>query len=101
MSLTKQFLKSKPFCKVTFSLPTEAASDAEEVRVVGDFNQWNWKKGVAMKKKDGKYFAVVELPKDQSFEFRYLMDNQKWENDWNADGYASSPFGVDNSVVTT
>ena len=42
MAIKKQFLKSKPVCKVTFSLPAE---EAKKVSVVGSFNEWNAKKG--------------------------------------------------------
>ena len=38
MAIKKQFLKSKPICKVTFSVPAE---EANNVVVVGDFNEWN------------------------------------------------------------
>ena len=41
MAIKKQFLKSKPVCKVTFSLPAE---EAKKVSVVGSFNDWNEKK---------------------------------------------------------
>ena len=38
MAIKKQYLKSKPVCKVTFSVP---AKEATKVAVVGDFNEWN------------------------------------------------------------
>ena len=38
MAIKKQFLKSKPVCKVTFTVPAEKA---QSVSVVGDFNKWN------------------------------------------------------------
>ena len=100
MGLKKQFLKSKPVCKVTFSLPKEAVTGAKEVKVLGEFNDWDWTKGVPMKTKNGSYTAVVELPAGKSYQFRYKADNNVWENDWAADNYVPSPFdGVDNSVV--
>ena len=37
MSLTKKYLKSKPICKVTFTVP---ASEASTVAVAGDFNNF-------------------------------------------------------------
>ena len=43
MSIKKQYLKSKPVCKVTLSLPKEAAESAKKVTVVGDFNDWDKK----------------------------------------------------------
>lgn len=40
MSLKKQYLKSKPLCKVTFRLNAEAAGDAQEAALCGDFTDW-------------------------------------------------------------
>ena len=41
MSIKKQFLKSRPVCKVTFRVDKEAANTAEKLYIVGDFNQWD------------------------------------------------------------
>jgi len=85
---------------VTFILPKEAASDAKEVRVLGDFNDWNWEAGPAMKSTKTEFKATVELATGRSYQFRYMIDNKRWENDWNADDYTTSPFtGIENSVV--
>lgn len=98
--LKKQYSKSKPVCKVTFILPAEATEGGTEVRVVGDFNNWDWNQGVAMQWKKSELQAVVELPTGRNYEFRYLVDNQRWVNDWQADAYLPSPyFGSDNSVL--
>lgn len=100
--IKKQFLKSKPVCKATFTLPKEAAPEAAEVVLLGEFNNWDFKQAVPMTKlKNGNFKAVVSLESGKKFEFRYLIDGQIWENDWEADQYVSSPFGVDNSVVST
>ena len=40
MSLKKQYLKSKPLCKVTFRLNAEAAQDVKEAALCGDFTDW-------------------------------------------------------------
>ncbi len=104
MSLKKQFSKSKDLCKVTFTLPKAAvtlAADAIEVKLLGEFNDWKWENGVAMKASKKGYSATVELPAGQNYEFRYMINNAVWENDWAADAYVPSPFdGVDNSVVS-
>ena len=98
--LKKQFLKNKPVCKVTFTLPATAVKEGGEVRVVGDFNDWNWEQGLTMELKKSEYTAVAELATGRAYEFRYLVNNSDWENDWQADAYAPSPyFGADNSVV--
>lgn len=96
--LKKQYQKSKPVCKVTFTLPTEAL-EAKEVRVLGEFNDWSWENGIVMKKAKGEFKAVATLPAGRQYQFRYMADNGAWENDFAADAYLPTPFGVENSVV--
>lgn len=85
--------------KVTFVLPKEAVENAETVAVLGDFN--NWQNGVVLtKQKDGSFKTAVELEKGRSYEYRFLINGEKWENDWSAEAYAPTPFGTYNSVVT-
>jgi len=96
--LEKIYVKSTLTCKVTFSLPLEACSEAETVQVLGDFNEWD-ENGGFMDRSDAGFETTLELNVDKRYEFRYLIDGEIWENDWNADAYVPSPFGVDNSVV--
>lgn len=85
--------------KVTFQLPKEAVENAEKVAVLGDFN--NWQEGVLLaKQKDGSFKASVELEKGRSYEYRFLINDEKWENDWAAEAYVPTPYGTYNSVVT-
>lgn len=99
--IKKQFLKSKPVCKATFTFPIEAAPEAKSVAIVGEFNNWDVTKGIKMKKqKNGFYKAILELETGKEYEFRYLIDGANWENDQEADKYAPTPFGVENSVVS-
>ncbi|MDD3619138.1 MAG: isoamylase early set domain-containing protein [Desulfobulbaceae bacterium] len=98
MAIKKRYLKSKPVCKVTFSLPKEAAGPAKTVCIVGDFNNWK-KKGNSLRKlKNGSFKIDLDLPSGREYQFRYLIDNSRWENDWAADKYVPGPYG-DNSVV--
>ncbi len=97
MSLKKKFNKKQ--CKVTFSLPKKATMGATNVKLVGEFNEWNTNKAVMMKPGKTNFEAVVELPVGRDYQFRYLINDTVWENDWNADNYVATPFGVDNSVV--
>ena len=41
MSLKKQFLKSKPVCKISFRLDAADAAGATKVQLLGDFNNWD------------------------------------------------------------
>lgn len=96
MAITKQYLKSKPICKVTFSVP---AADAQKVTVLGTFNDWGAENAVTLKKqKNGIFKGTVDLAKDTSYEFRYLVDDT-FVNDEHADAFNANEFGGENAVL--
>lgn len=101
MSFKKQYLKSKPVCKVTFKLTPEEAKKAKSVKLLGDFTEWD-KDAVVMKKlKNGSFTTTVNLQTERDYQFRYLLNEAEWENDWQADAYVPSGVtGADNSVVS-
>ena len=99
MALTKAFNRRKKAYKVTFSLPLEVAPESKDVRVVGEFNNWNWDEAINLKKKKNEFVGNIDLTPGR-YEFRYLIDKEDWANDWAADEYVAAPFpGIDNSVV--
>lgn len=101
MSLKKSFLKSKPICKVTFRLSAEEAVNAESVKLVGDFNDWSTDVTPMKKLKNGDFTQTVNLETGTDYQFRYLKNEEEWENDWSADAYVPSGMpGADNSVVS-
>ncbi len=96
----KQYLKSSPTCRVTFRLPKEAAPKAQSVTIVGDFNNWDISETPLKKLKNGTFAVTIDLERDREYQFRYLIDFKKWENDWNADKYVPNLYGdCENSVV--
>jgi 1,4-alpha-glucan branching enzyme len=96
----KEYLKKSQACKVTFRLPRIAASDAKSVCIVGDFNNWSIHSHPMRKLKSGDYTITLELEPGREYQFRYFIDEIRWENDWQADKYVRSPYGdSDNSVV--
>jgi len=98
--IKKEPVKEKDVCIVTFKLPIIAAPNAKSVCIVGDFNDWNIHANPMKKQKNGDFTIKLDLEKGREYQFRYLIDDMTWENDWNADKYAKSPYGdVDNSVV--
>ncbi|MDC8831214.1 isoamylase early set domain-containing protein [Alteromonas gilva] len=100
MSLKKQYLKSKPVCKVTFKLTATEAGSASSAKLIGDFNAWDVAAQPMKKLKNGDFTQTLNLPADAEYQFRYLLDDATWENDWDADAYAPSPVSFeDNSVV--
>ncbi len=100
MSIEKKYLKTKPVCKVKFILEKEAVSGAKKVNLVGDFNGWDTEATMMRKQKDGRFATTLDLEKNKEYQFRYVINGEKWENDSAADKYARSFVGdADNSVV--
>lgn len=101
MPIKKKFLKSKPVCKCTFSVPKEAAPEAEKIALVGEFNDWAEDELVMKKLKSGIFKIDVDLPVGNKYQYRYLVDGETWINDWEADEYVSAPgMTEENSVVS-
>ena len=97
MSIKKQFSKTKPFCKVTFSYESK---QSYTVAVVGDFNNWNPAEGELSKLKNGTFKATFDLPKDTNYEFKYVIDGV-FVNDPEADSFVFNEFaGAENSVLS-
>ena len=98
--IKKEYLEGGKLCKVTFRLPSMAAPGAKRVCIVGDFNNWNTHASPMRRLKNGDYEISLQFEPRKEYQFRYLIDESKWENDWNADKYVKSPLGdSDNSVV--
>lgn len=101
MSFKKQYLKTKPYCKVTFKITAEEAKNAESARLIGDFNNWDLEAEPMKKLKDGSFTTKLDLETEKKYQFRYLLDDATWENDWEADEYLPSPVSLeDNSVIS-
>ena len=102
MTITKQFLKSRPECKVKFRVPKEQAGDAESIHLVGDFNDWDTEATPMDQLKSGDFTTTLYLEPNQACQFRYLVDDEQWLNDQEADQLAPTPYpGVQNSVILT
>lgn len=101
MSITKKSLKVRPECRVTFTY--RAQDDARHrVELRGDFNDWGGQTLPLKRQRDGSYRVTVNLPRDGEYAFRYLVDDEHWDNDEAADAYAPNPFGTgDNGVLHT
>ena len=104
MAVTKKFLKTKPEVQVTFEVKVDTTESASQVYVVGDFADWE---PVELKKlKNGAFKTTINLPTNQqdSYQYRYrfvLADgSEKFDNEVQADGYCSNPFGGENSIIS-
>ena len=95
-------MRVKPIVKSTtvdvpFSLPAEVHAD--RVFLCGEFNGWSTEDVQLQRSDDGAWQAIVALEPGRAYRYRYLLDGDRWENGWQADGYVPNPYGGDDSVV--
>ena len=83
--------------EVTFDLP--AGLDVESAAVVGDFNDWSADSHVMERTADGRLEVRVPFEPGTRAQFRYRIDGDRWENDWNADDYVANEFGGEDSLL--
>lgn len=95
--LKKTYSKTGRSCRVTFELPPEV--NAETACLCGEFNEWDETVQPMKRRRDGKLSLTISLKPGQEYRFRYLLDGERWENDWNADAYMPNTFGSEDSVV--
>jgi 1,4-alpha-glucan branching enzyme len=100
MTLIKKYSFDKEFCKVTFILPSHVAESVKKASIAGDFNNWD-PKAIRMKKMKGKFIRTIKLKTKNKYQFRYVLDESIWTNEWECDSLAPVPFGDwYNSVVS-
>ncbi len=103
--ISKKYIKSRKVAKVTFELPrTELPEglEVESAHLVGEFNDWD-PVATEMKYSEKKkaYWTTVDLEPGREYQFRYLINDEQWCNEWAADDYAPNSFGEDNCIVVT
>ena len=95
--MKKSYLKKGNICKVTFELGTDV--EAEDVVVLGEFNNWSPEAHPLKKGKKGGFSTTVSLEAGQTYRFRYLLDRNRWLNDPEADNFIPKQFGTQDSVI--
>ncbi|MBF0487931.1 MAG: isoamylase early set domain-containing protein [Nitrospirae bacterium] len=90
----KVYIEDTNICRVTFTLQKEAAPDAATVAIAGDFNSWDSASHMMRRSRNGNFTITLDLEAEKDYQFKYLIDGTRWENDWKADRYDG-----DNSVV--
>jgi hypothetical protein len=43
--------------------------------------------------------CILSVAVGRRYRFRYILDGQRWENDWEADDYVDNDYGGQDSVV--
>ncbi|HLI25210.1 MAG TPA: isoamylase early set domain-containing protein [Acidimicrobiales bacterium] len=94
----KSYAKSGNTCRVTFELPP--AVEARTAMLVGDFNDWDTGATPMTRRKDGRFSVTVSLAAERSYRYRYLLDGERWENDWEAEAYVRNEHGSEDSLVS-
>ncbi|PNX50549.1 MAG: glycoside hydrolase [Thermoplasmata archaeon M9B2D] len=79
--------------RVTFSFES---SDAEEVILMGDFNNWNEKKHPMKNNGNGMWNKSVLIPPGR-YEYKFLVD-RKWKEDPQNDQTCLNCFGTYNNI---
>jgi 1,4-alpha-glucan branching enzyme len=95
--LLKNWDPTRGTFEVTFDLP--AGLDVESAAVVGDFNDWSADSHVMERTSDGRLEVKVSFEPGTRARFRYRIDGDRWENDWNADDYVANEFGGEDSLL--
>jgi 1,4-alpha-glucan branching enzyme len=80
--------------KVTF---TFESSHAEEVILMGDFNEWNPKKHPMQHKGDGTWLKSVMLSPGK-YEYKFMVNGQ-WVEDVVNNQSCPNCFGTRNSII--
>ena len=98
--ITKKKLKgNRKTLSVTFK--HAARKDADAVELLGDFNKWTPGSHEMKQRKDGSWSVTVRLPRNENFQFRYLVDGAAWATDEESDGLAPNEFGGENALLNT
>ena len=87
---------------ITFTLPAEALDGATEAYLLGDFNNWNAENAPKLEKqKDGSFKTVAKLEEGKTYHYRFLLNDGRWVNDYNAQSYSGAHgLHVENCVIT-
>ena len=97
--MTKTYPRTKKgACKVMFELPKQVG--AQKAAVLGDFNNWNPRATPMKRKRDGSFSVALNLDAGREYRFRYLLDEERWENDRDADRLVPNIFGTQDSSIT-
>ena len=100
MSIKKQYLKNNEVCKTTFILKGKLNS-IENVRLTGDFNNWDRNCEPMKRLKPSGFSQTLNLDAGKSYQFKYLINDSEWENEAESDKLVPNGFGPEqfNSLI--
>jgi len=95
--MKKTYSKTGKKCRVTFELPIEA--NIESANLCGEFNGWDKSSHKLERRKKGNFTTTISIDAGKEYRFRYWVNDERWENDWNADKYVPNDFGSEDSII--
>lgn len=98
--MKKTFPKTSVDCKVTFTISADLLAGSKKATVAGEFNNWDTE-ALPFKITKGVGSASISLPVGKEFQYKFVIDGNRWENDPETEGFASNGMGEYNSVVKT
>ena len=90
---------SGPRGRVSVTFTIDPGVGAQSAAVCGEWNDWSAGADVMRRDAEGGFSTTVDLEAGRAYRFRYLLDGERWDNDWAADAYLPNGFGGDDSVV--
>jgi 1,4-alpha-glucan branching enzyme len=88
---------AKGTASITFSVEPDVGG--ARAAVCGDWNEWDAERDPMEPVAGGGFTLTLTLPRGKVYRFRYLVDGERWENDWAPDGYAPNSYGGDDCLL--
>jgi hypothetical protein len=82
---------------VTFTFPDWVIADT--VALCGEFNDWSEEQHPLTHVDGGCWETVVELDANRSYRYRFIIDGDRWRNDWAPDAFVTNVYGSQDSVI--
>lgn len=84
-------------CRLTFRhCPDQPVAS---LHLVSSHDDWSTSDRPMMQRKDGCYSTSLVVPGGTRVQFRYLMDNEIWINDDDADEFVNNNHGETDGVI--
>lgn len=97
--ITKQPSPNEGKVLVQFEIP--GTIWAEQVNLVGDFNDWDEESLPFSRNRKDDWVLQLELDVGGEYHFRYLLNGTEWTDELQADKFVPNEYGSHDSVVMT
>jgi len=87
--------------KVIITFTCRPDGGADQVVLAGDFNGWSLDAEPMLRDDDGGFWLERQLDAGEEHRYRFVVDDDRWETDPEADATEADGYGGFNSVVRT